>query len=379
MSTTYRQEIETTKALAAWYDAKYTEMQGGWATPPEECHRHLDDLGVPFDKTRKLLDVGAGAGHFLVEAQKRVEAEGIEISEKAIECAYRRGVVKGSMGYVSIEVLDSVWGQYDYITALGSLEHVVDIDKALDNIYGLLKPDGKFYFLLPNDLWPHRDQPNERTFTPTMWRQLFERHGLATVRTKAWGPHQDAYWGYRNDHHAPVEKPDLSRYTGINAGSGQRPFTGGFVNLDIQDKYGPDLVADFNDLSMFADNSMEYVVNHHGVEHAGCGESDAFFKEAYRVLKPGGSLIVCVPDMRALCQRWISHQMDTQLFMTNVYGAFMGDPRDRHAWGFDAASLRETLQRVAVWSKVIPFDWRKIPGADIAGPAFWILGMEGVK
>jgi ubiquinone/menaquinone biosynthesis C-methylase UbiE len=378
MSTAYRQEIETTEELADFYNKKYTEIGDGWATPPEECHRHLDDLGVPFDPNRALLDVGTGAGHFIAEASKRVNTVGLEISKVGLQYAAARAPL-AYLEHGSIE--DISWSRcpFDYITALGSLEHVIDIDKALDNIYKLLKPDGKFYFLVPNDLWPHRDQPNERTFTPTMWRQLFERHGLATVKTKAWGPHQDAYWGYRNDHHAPVETPDVSRYTGINAGSGQRPFGPGWCNLDIQDKYGPDLVADFNDLSMFADNSMEYVVNHHGAEHAGCGESDAFFKEAYRVLKPGGSLIVCVPDMRALCQRWISHQMDTQLFMTNVYGAFMGDPRDRHAWGFDAASLRETLQRVAAWSKVIPFDWRKIPGADIAGPDFWILSYEGVK
>lgn len=168
---------------------------------------------------------------------------------------------------------------------------------------------------------------------------------------------------------------------GICAGSGQRPFDRehGWINLDINPKWEPDIVGDWNDLSMFDDNSLDYVVAHHTIEHVGCGEAAPFIRESYRVLKPDGSLLIFVPDMRALCQRWLSHQMDTQLFMTNVYGAFMSDEHDRHRWGFDTASLREALQHTAAWSKVIPFDWRKIPGADIAGPDFWILATEGVK
>lgn len=372
----YRKKIDSTEELASWYNEHYAKMLDGWVTPPEECHRHLDDLGVPHDPSRTLLDVGAGAGHFLVEAQKRVTAMGIEISTQGVAYCRKRGVNV---------VLDSIetWiypPQFNYIVSIGSLEHIVDLDKALDNIHNLLKQTGKFYFYAPNERWAYNDQPNERTMTDEEWMALFSKHGLRTLWSKRWGSNQDntAFCGVRDDNQA-LTAPKLSRFTSINAGSGQRPFTGGFCNVDIQDKYGPDLVADFNDLHMFADNSMDYVVNHHGAEHARCGESDAFFKEAYRLLKPGGSLLVFVPDMRALCQRWLSHQMDTQLFMTNVYGAFMGDPHDQHAWGFDAKSLRETIERVATWSKVIPFDWRKIPGADIAGPDFWILSIEAVK
>ena len=81
--TMTRMRYRTSEELAAWYDKKYTEMGDGWITPPEECNRHLDDLGVPYDKKKLLLDVGCGAGHFLAEAEKRVECRGCEISEKA--------------------------------------------------------------------------------------------------------------------------------------------------------------------------------------------------------------------------------------------------------------------------------------------------------
>src|SRR5678815_699574 len=94
---------------------------------------------------------------------------------------------------------------------------------------------------------------------------------------------------------------------GLNCGSGQRPFQSypdegvQWINVDVQDKWKPDIVADWNDLNMFGDGVADYVVSHHSLEHVGCGEGDGFIREAHRILKPGGSLLVFVPDNRALC------------------------------------------------------------------------------
>lgn len=166
---------------------------------------------------------------------------------------------------------------------------------------------------------------------------------------------------------------------GLNCGSGQRPFdvSLGWVNIDIQDKWNPDYVADWNDLGFIEPNKVDYVVSHHSLEHVGCGEGDGFIQEAKRVLKPGGSLLIFVPDMRALAQRWLLRQMDTQLFMTNVYGAFHGDEADRHKWGYDRESLCRYLKRFE-FQDVHAFNWRTIPGAEVSKD-WWILGMEAIK
>jgi hypothetical protein len=64
--------------------------------------------------------------------------------------------------------------------------------------------------------------------------------------------------------------------------------------------------------------------------------------------------------------------------MVNVYGAYQGEPGDRHRWGYNERSLNMDLWRTAPWKHIQQFDWRPIEGADIARD-WWILGTEAVK
>ena len=166
--------------------------------------------------------------------------------------------------------------------------------------------------------------------------------------------------------------------TRINIGSGQRKFAG-WINVDISDKYSPDVLMDGMEyLQSLPADSVEMICLHHNLEHYGCGEADGLLRECHRALRSDGSLLVFVPDMQKLARMWISGEMDTQLFMTNVYGAFHGEEGDRHRWAFTRQSLKATL-RGAGFSKVFPFDYRGIEGADIARDDRWILGMEAWK
>lgn len=167
---------------------------------------------------------------------------------------------------------------------------------------------------------------------------------------------------------------------GLNVGSGQRPFNSTaevqWFNIDSQSKWNPDVHCDGSKLP-YDKETVDYVVLHHVLEHFGCGEAAALIAEAHRVLKPGGSLVACVPDMWALAQGWAMGKVTTQIYMTNVYGAYMGNEDDRHKWGFDKFSLSEFLSSAAKWDHV---SWKPvtIPGADIAHD-WWILEVECVK
>ncbi len=165
----------------------------------------------------------------------------------------------------------------------------------------------------------------------------------------------------------------------INLGSGQRKFGPGWINVDSQAKWEPDVVADGGAYLYGLELDAEIICLHHVLEHFGCGEGTDLVSAAYTALRPGGSLLIFIPNMNELARMWLEGRLTTQVYMTNVYGAYMSDEADRHKWGYDPATLSGFLQRTAPWSRIAPFDWRKIEGADIAGPDRWILGMEAVK
>lgn len=184
---TDRKYYDNSKELGEWYDRKYIEMGDGWHTPAEEVNRHLNDMAVPKDKTKRLLDVGCGAGHFLAEAQKRVNCVGIELSRIGLaHTTLRAPEAKLILADISGMYDWYTAGQFDYIVSIGSLEHIVDLPTALDHIRVLLKDDGQFYFYCPNELWMHFDQPNEQTKTDADWIDLFASHGLFTHRSTRW-------------------------------------------------------------------------------------------------------------------------------------------------------------------------------------------------
>lgn len=172
------------------------------------------------------------------------------------------------------------------------------------------------------------------------------------------------------------------RKIGLNVGSGQRPFKSTdeieWVNVDKvvrPDMPKPDWIEDGAHLPC-ADNSVDYFVLHHVLEHFGCGEAADLIKEAYRVLKPGGMLQVFVPNMRALAKRWLDGGISTQIYMTNVYGAYMGSSADRHHWGFDELSLADFLKD---WQwQAANFKCSTLSGSNCAHD-FWILEVECVK
>ena len=172
-------------------------------------------------------------------------------------------------------------------------------------------------------------------------------------------------------------------FVGINAGSGQRPFPqkNGWINMDVQplsyEDVVPDMVADMRNMP-FPDEYADCVVSHHTLEHLGCGEADAFIMEAYRVLKPGGKLIIALPDIKALARRFLLGQISEYIFLVNMMGAYHGNEADRHKWHYTKDSLTELLNNNGHWRHTGMWDKESIADAPIAQD-FWIMIMEARK
>lgn len=164
----------------------------------------------------------------------------------------------------------------------------------------------------------------------------------------------------------------------INLGSGQARFEGPeWTNVDCVSREGqiPDLIDDARTLNEIEDNSVDGIVLQHCLEHFVLPDASRVIGSCWRVLKPGGWLVVTVPNIRALGQRWLMGGIDDYIFFVNAMGAYQGEEGDCHRWHYTDSSFRALMG--AQWD-VQPFDWKAIAGARLAKD-WWIQGWKAVK
>ncbi|HYH97671.1 bifunctional 2-polyprenyl-6-hydroxyphenol methylase/3-demethylubiquinol 3-O-methyltransferase UbiG [Hyalangium sp.] len=135
---------------AAWWDP--TGLSGG-------LHL-LNDIRVPyFEKVlhgysgKRILDVGCGGGIFSESAARAgAHVVALDPSERSLEVARKRARKQGlsidyRFGYIEKFKSKEL---FDAVIAVDVLEHVADLDVALDVCAAILKPGGMFGFLTHN-------------------------------------------------------------------------------------------------------------------------------------------------------------------------------------------------------------------------------------
>ncbi len=144
----------------------------------------------------RVLDIGAGDGTFLHALSTRCEriqhAEALELSEVAI----RRGAEKyPSLLFKqgSCDALPYDDNTFDSVCAIEVLEHVLDSDRCLSEVWRILKPGGFFFvtttdFNLPKkwiiatffwDRFFYPNNPHIRFFTRKTLSTLAQTHGFS--------------------------------------------------------------------------------------------------------------------------------------------------------------------------------------------------------
>lgn len=119
----------------------------------------------------------------------------------------------------------------------------------------------------------------------------------------------------------------------------------GWTILNAQPAAGVDVVGTVTDLSMFADGAAVEVYASHVYEHLSNREVGVALREARRVLAPGGTLMVAVPDLEVLT-RLLTHPAlplaDRWHVQRMIYGGQI-DPYDFHRTGFTFPLLEAVL------------------------------------
>lgn len=99
---------------------------------------------------QRLLDVGCGDGILGMLVRNRFEEiYGVDISDKAIEVAQRRGI-KAYKVNLNVEALPFEDNYFDSITCLGTLQLIYDMNTMLREFNRVLKPDGELVLTVPN-------------------------------------------------------------------------------------------------------------------------------------------------------------------------------------------------------------------------------------
>ena len=129
------------------------------------------------------------------------------------------------------------------------------------------------------------------------------------------------------------------------------PSTGnGWVNVDSRAEVGPDVVARADRLPMFEDGSVHTIEACHLLEHLPMHEAHAAFREWFRVLTPGGTLHLELPNFEACVQMLGTHAdaLGYDMGMIGIYGWPRSVESDgvaqTHKWGWTPTSLSSALR-----------------------------------
>ena len=125
---------------------------------------------------------------------------------------------------------------------------------------------------------------------------------------------------------------------------GEQPKDGWKI-LNIQPGSDVDFVGSLQDLSAFADGSWDEIYASHVLEHIPMAAILPALQGVFRILKPGGKLMISVPDLETLCRLFLHPQLDKigrLHVMRMIFGA-QADAHDFHYVGLNLELLSEFL------------------------------------
>ena len=114
-----------------------------------------------------------------------------------------------------------------------------------------------------------------------------------------------------------------------------------------------DMVADIRQL-VFADEEFDGVECLVVIEHLHRSEASGALRELYRVLRPGGELIISTHDMEACARTLLAGNVS---ILVNIYSPH-SEPAQRHRWGY----TWETLHSLVAGAGFV--DLERLPEAD---------------
>ena len=148
----------------------------------------------------------------------------------------------------------------------------------------------------------------------------------------------------------------------INIGCGWRDFGKDWIHIDGGD-YSH---LDSNDIVKlsYEDNSVDLIYASHVIEYFDRKEVKDVLKEWVRVLKPGGTLRLAVPNFSEMAILYSEGLLELDNILGPLYGKMsMGDETIYHKTTYDFNSLKSLLEDLGM-KDIKKYDWEKTEHAE---------------
>jgi len=150
--------------------------------------------------------------------------------------------------------------------------------------------------------------------------------------------------------------------TKLNVGCGWRNFGEEWTHVDGGDYEHLDHTDIF--LTSHEDNSADIIYCSHTIEYFDREEVTDLLVGWYRVLKPGGTLRLAVPDFSSMSWLYQQGKIKLEQILGPLYGKMkMGDQTIYHKTVYDYASLSKLLTECG-FRDVFEYEWRETDHAE---------------
>lgn len=147
----------------------------------------------------------------------------------------------------------------------------------------------------------------------------------------------------------------------LHLGCASKALTG-FINVDIRDVPGVDVIDDISKLKKFEDNSADLIYVSHVLEHFGRREYMKVLERWYSVLNKDGILRIAVPDFEKIVEHY-NENCDLELLRGFLYGG-QTYPQNYHYCAWDFKTLSKDLKTVG-FREVRRYDWRSTEHSNV--------------
>lgn len=203
------------KEIKAFYDSRKAGERGIYVSTYDQEGRLFAILSlIDLEKARTVLDVGCGVGWLTRQYAKLTQGQviGINFSKESIsearDKAAKEGLSNLKFKKMDAEDLQFENDTFDCIICSEVLEHLLDPQKALNEMRRVVKPSGRIAITTPNPWnWNAvfrkltgkvKEQPYEQLISPSKLNKMIENAGMRIIKRK---------WTYYLPPVSPQRKP----------------------------------------------------------------------------------------------------------------------------------------------------------------------------